>query len=49
MQNIIPILVTALVTAVIVGPVCWFGGANNARKTLALKSAAKGAIDTLRD
>ncbi len=43
------IIITILITAVVVGPVCWFGGANNARKTLAVKDAAKGVVNTLRD
>lgn len=41
------ILITVLITAALVGPVCWFGGANNARRTIALKNAAKEAATTV--
>jgi len=36
------ILITILVTTVVVAPIAWIAGANNAKRTLAVTDALKG-------
>jgi hypothetical protein len=43
------IIISVIITAILVGPVCWLGGANNARRTKAVSQSLKDAAKQTRE